>query len=740
MNYNSGIKGFFCSECYSLCSINIIEEKDGEIFIGLFCENNHTEKMKLIQFLEIYEKYSKKECQICFFNIDINALFYCFPCNVIFCAKCRETHSLKENINEHIIEPFALKDNKCINHNFKINEYYCIFCKQYFCKECLDNKIHDKHNIINLYTNNDNIKKKLLSIIEIKENSNKIKLKEFNKILLKTKNKFNEINKYRKGIINIKNNIIYNYEKDSYNYNNIQNLNFIEKIFINKEKTKFALSKLYRIININDNKQINNFDENNRKVNEPKNIIFNVQKFNQINEISCNNEQDNKSDINNKKDDNQNEDIGLFFKEKKIFNNNDNSDLVLNNDKNINNNSNNLEYYINKILNNKKEDKYIDEKNKCKNYYKIIHTKKNIKNIFCLSHNNIIISYEISKNSNITLYKIIHDEKEYIKMKYLNYINIIDEEINDLNKYKDESLLICTNKSISKIKINDHEKGEYSIIFKYIINKSNFPKNNILSFDSNFIMCLPLSNINFITCLINKIIYWKKANNLNDVSFVEEKYKLKQLTINNFKIIDIKEVCDNLVVISMTWENNNNTNSYYLLYLNIDKDNNLNIIDNKKIYYELCPNKNSIKKINDNYFLILLNKNGFILIDIEKREIFKKISFNNNLLLYILETKLCGEYLYNFVIEENIEENKLIFKQYKSNISEILNNKIIFESGQELYLNLKNKFKNIGIFFEKKENKNQTDIQDNTNEKENINIDVILVVGYNKIILFNYYP
>ena len=273
MNYNSRLKGFFCSECYSFCSININKEKDGEIFIELFCENKHIEKMKLTNFLEINEKYSKKECQICCFNMDINDLFYCFSCKEIFCVACRETHSLKKNINEHIIEPFALKDNKCIDHNFKTNEYYCSFCKQYLCKECLNSKIHDKHTIINLYINNDKLKKRLFSQLEREENLNKLKLNEFNNILLKANIKFNKINKHRKGIINIKNNILNNYENDCCNYHNIQSLNFIEKVFNNKEKIKFDISKLYRKININDNKHINNFDENQKNKCSKKNGI-----------------------------------------------------------------------------------------------------------------------------------------------------------------------------------------------------------------------------------------------------------------------------------------------------------------------------------------------------------------------------------------------------------------------------------------------------------------------------------
>jgi len=51
-----------------------------------------------------------------------------------------------------------------------------------------------------------------------------------------------------------------NYVKDSYIYNNIQNLNLIENIFINIENIKLVISILNKIININDNKQINNFD------------------------------------------------------------------------------------------------------------------------------------------------------------------------------------------------------------------------------------------------------------------------------------------------------------------------------------------------------------------------------------------------------------------------------------------------------------------------------------------------
>ena len=204
-------QAIFCSLCYSLSSINIIQENE-EIFIELTCHNSHTEKLTLKNFFNTYKNYFLKKCQICNINININKLLYCFHCKEIFCIKCKDIHYSKlnkKNTNEHLIRRLILKEQKCIKHKFKLNEYYCVTCEKYLCRECLP-YAHINHNIINLYLVNEH-KNELKALIEKEEKINNNNLNEFNKMIVNAKNKFRDIYNYEKTISRRKKNIINTY-------------------------------------------------------------------------------------------------------------------------------------------------------------------------------------------------------------------------------------------------------------------------------------------------------------------------------------------------------------------------------------------------------------------------------------------------------------------------------------------------------------------------------------------------
>lgn len=67
-----------------------------------------------------------------------------------------------------------------------------------------------------------------------------------------------------------------------------------------------------------------------------------------------------------------------------------------------------------------------------------------------------------------------------------------------------------------------------------------------------------------------------------------------------------------------------------------------------------------------------------------------------------------------------------------------------FKSGKDFLLNFKNQINKIGIFFEKNEiniiNNINKYVPNNSTVIGNFTVEVVLVVGEDKIIIFNYYP
>ena len=776
-----------CSKCHFLLLVKIIKENE-QIIIELTCKNNHIEKLYLYDFIKKYENSYIVNCYLCNYSFNISMIFYCFSCQEIFCEKCKNKHYLKENIpngNKHIIENFTSIEKKCDIHNYFENELYCNNCKKIICKKCFE-KAHNKHIIIDWASNFDKIENKLDSNIKDKEKLIEKEKKEYNNIIVKARNKLFEIVKYKTNVLNLKKFILNSYKNKNLNYLNIKNFNLIDRDLYNMRLVENNIRKLSYILQVNnifynynykrfDNSNIyscegykteikyinhifknfknnfNNYSKENsspikysleyNKNDEPSNIKFKI-KYNNLNldlKKNNNNSENNKNNCqNNNMEDNKSlsasfislEENNSFYniESTSFFQNyNDKNDYlkkesnknkeIVNTKSNIINDKSNNEVHI---TNNNNSD------NNRKKFYKIIHTKKKIKKIFCLSYNNIIISY--FDYNYLSLYKIIQDENEYIKMKHLKYIKINNETITDINIFPDyQTLLICSSSTIIKLKINNHANGDYIILFSYI-NKD--PVNYKIKIN------LPLSNNNFMTCGdMNSIFYWEKEK-LTNLNVNEEKYKSIGFSIknNNIEIITMKEIYDNLIVINLVFKNKD-IETYYLLYLEINDT--IKLKTSNKIEFELSKEKNSIKKINDDYFLILLQKIGFIIINRKTREISEKI-IEKNKLFYFLESKLCSKYLYYYVIQKNVNDNKLIFKQYNINILDNLsNNKSIIKSGKEFCLNFKQKINDLGIIFQEKEDNHYDHIDDNRGG--NYNIQVILVIGDNQMLIFNYY-
>lgn len=685
--------------------------------------------------------------------------FYCNTCSKYICQECLDSSHSPHKASNIYINVNKFKNNlKCFieneekNNKNQLKKYNDIIVKM---RNIFNELIEYKNNVLNIKKGIINSYELNMENFNILQNMDLIQKDFYNKKKLDNNiknlcNKFdiiNDSNKIKKTIKITINNEKQNMDNNN-NINKSNNNKNVNNKMINSDKDKEE-RKLNNSIESNSNslfKKLNNsFQSNNNKssINYNKNNIkFKVGKFENF--LTFN--KDNNNNDNYQKNNSLNKETIINEKSKSNFSLDSmednlspppfilNCNCPINKDSNNSDSNINMDNYFNKIINKTSNNINTSNNNTRKEYYKIISTKKNIKNIFCLSNKNIIISYDILKYNNLSLYKMIFDQKEYVKLKHLNNINVYDEPVNDINQYPDDTILLCTNNCIAKIKINNHENGDYLLVFRYVINYKNV-SDNIFLFDSNFKLCLPLSNKNFITCSqSNTGLYWtnKTSQNLN----LNGGYRVEKLNIIKYIIFSMKEISENSIVLGMEWKNKN-YELYYLLYIEINENNTVKAKMNKQILYELNNDKNCIQKINNEYFLVVLKKFGFIIINYNTKEIIKKF-IEENIIFAFLESRLIDDYLYYFVIEKKNEDNKLIFKKYKSIMSEYLLNGVTkLIPGKDFILNFKNKFNKIGIILEKVKTNNI--LTNDISEKNIYNTEVVIVVGDNKLIIFNYY-
>ena len=201
------------------------------------------------------EKYKKRNYPLSYFNNNTNT-------NII----------TKNNININ---------TKCNIHNKKYY-YYCNFCDENLCNDCvnknIENKIsHIKHDIIELKAispTGSNINKKKRILESLKKNLDKANL-IFEEYISKIKKIWNKIYYNQSYLIEYKQKIIETFTQIENNYNSINNLNqifnqvkfinkpfdFINEIILN-ESTKDIIKKINDIFKIK-NYGYSNLDEMN---------------------------------------------------------------------------------------------------------------------------------------------------------------------------------------------------------------------------------------------------------------------------------------------------------------------------------------------------------------------------------------------------------------------------------------------------------------------------------------------
>ena len=194
---------------------------------------------------------------MCKRSIKIENIYYCSFCKAFICQSCiNGKHS--EEKNDHPTLKFELINIYCCIHKKK-NRSYCKNCFKNICEDCLKYNKHNNHDIINLdeILIDDEYLKKINEEIINEENEVKIISKKFDNYMDFIQKKFDDYIQLRNDEINLKKNIIYNYNKYKNNYNSIMNVKKIKfdyfKFYLDKEeknnKNKNKLKNFKKLIN-----------------------------------------------------------------------------------------------------------------------------------------------------------------------------------------------------------------------------------------------------------------------------------------------------------------------------------------------------------------------------------------------------------------------------------------------------------------------------------------------------------
>ena len=182
---------------------------------------------------------------------DKNSFYLCYSCNKYYCNKCKEEHikNEKNSSEKHFILNVENLSYYCIYHKEKYFAY-CHNCKQNICIKCVNNKRHNSHDIV--FFKNILINSKEVSEIKKKINIEKKNLNFFERVFLENlnnlKKQFYALLESKKEIIRLKDFLIKEYEKRSYNYQMI--MTCLKMEFNTKNITIFKKIKDENSLNI----------------------------------------------------------------------------------------------------------------------------------------------------------------------------------------------------------------------------------------------------------------------------------------------------------------------------------------------------------------------------------------------------------------------------------------------------------------------------------------------------------
>lgn len=772
--------GIYCKKCYSFYLIKSFEYSDEkeEILINLFCNNGHYEQISISDIIRYYQNpnqklYSCNECKN--YYEEREKIYICPKCEKLFCLNCKKQHAISEQNNfkkTNLKNKIKLKSllflDKCCNSKNYVK--FCNDCNEYLCSKCFDEKEeHLNHDIINLPSDKENIKKNFEDSIKEEENLINEKNDIYNKLLIKARNNFSEYIECRKKIVELKRLILYSYQVKSQNYHQLKNLELIKQNFIDKDEIIKSFYNLSEIIDKNNNRKgdnnLKNFlIENNIKINTDKNKSNNKNIFLENHELLrpifkqdifqekqiiiksgkdiIINTQDIKSVDKNSENVEKNDSQEIKILEKNDMNidkfeensNSENSpapfcgELVNKNDNNLIPEINNKLPSINSEEKNNSNDNSskinIVNKIKFEDCCKNIHIfNEQIKKVIVIDEIYLLIIFECNP-PNFYFYCLNKDiSKNSYKLQSKKSLFFNHENFNDINKFSDNSILLCTNNVIKKIKFIDFINVEYIVLFNLDIRNEEDKFLNISILD----ICLPLYNNDFITLNRNLLYVWNKQKNKTKriESYIPKKINI--ICNDKFIICAGKEVSNNLILLNVYKTKEDDYDSY-LVELELGKDKFIDL--NKAINYKLKLDrkKNSIKQLNHDYAAIDLLEGGYILYNIIQNKVDKTIK-ENNYFLYANNFLCLENYVHIIEIKKYHIEDEM-YELYHNIIKEINLSQNLNENEAEIkkiQLELKNNRINDLVVFtrNKKIAKNKKQIL------------VVIIIFANKIMILD---
>ena len=633
-------------------------------------------KMKLNDFLA--NTFPNIQCSICNNIIKNKEFIYSKNNKKYIHMDCiyNYGYSIEE---DYIIIDFNYLLNNCLIH-FNKFRFYCHNCNVSLCTKCNidehDEKKHEISQLINL-RNNQNNKDKFKSVID------KQRL-----LLNKIKNINNELIQSLENDIIIKEKILDNYEKNEYNFQSIQNFNNAE---INNDQ--YFEKLLDDVI-----KKYEKFEKN-EKNEKNEEILVNAILSPLYYFMMINNNQNLSNNINNilgKKAINMNN----HEKQKEKENNSLDFSIDLNiEDKNLEKNKIKKHYF------NKKQ-KFIHEE------IKSIKQEKSIFNMIILHTGNIAISSMgavlIYDKNNL----LSPNEKEYL-LQRINFSN--NKRVGYVFEYPDQTFFCSTFSRIFHLKLIENDK-KYTTLGIIDLEQTEIPI-KLISLKEQFLAVLSVENgKSFIRLFIkdkkveDKNLSFNK-NKININNNDEEKDKNKNIDSDDqsagilsdyIDYLDKKNIEIDKEFHPYSKENNANIEKRLICSIFELKKNNGN---RKEYAYEFISTSNSIYDYGDDklvfYEVINEIKEN---IEVKKLKTIKNIScstevdsicqFNNQIICLGLQNHIKYGQKNGFVLINIIkrEISQFISELAVYSLSFNMEKKLLYSAMDEVNKNMKNKF------------------------------------------------
>jgi hypothetical protein len=289
----------------------------------------------------------------------------------------------------------------------------------------------------------------------------------------------------------------------------------------------------------------------------------------------------------------------------------------------------------------------------------------------------------------------INDNKS-LSFDILEYYNIHQKQINHIEMGDDEYILSCSDNKLVKFKIKNN---------KIIYDFTNFLEN-----DNSYITCFSFEKQNILALNNQNINYYKKHEN-----GVYTKIFLPK--INGFKPFYMEKLSNNYILLIGQNDNLNdsisetNKDKIYLKFFQFKKNELIKCFEKEFNVNQKEKEKIFAKEIFENYAIVSLPSNGFIILDYLKNKTLYEYPCE-----YIISMKIDKfneENVFCYTVETKDNEEKIIeemyLKKYLIQKSMFKRNKIEFSVSEKSNINLphENRINDIVLIYDSAKDHNK---------------------------------